>query len=121
MVRRRTGDGRLPVWITELSFPAAKGKVDEPRGLETTQAGQAKRLREAVLRLAAARKRLRIQRVFWYAWLTYETRTSSFSWSGLRRYRDGTVISTSSLDAYRRVARRLHGCMKRPGDARRCR
>ena len=120
-VMRRNGDGRLPVWITELSFPAAKGKVDEPRGLETTQAGQAKRLREAVLRLAAARKRLRIQRVFWYAWLTYETRTSSFSWSGLRRYRDGTIVTTSSLDAYQRVARRLQGCAKRPGDARRCR
>jgi hypothetical protein len=119
-VMRRYGDGRVPVWITELSFPAAKGKVDKPRGLETTQAGQVKRLRAALLRLAAQRRRMRIERVFWYAWLTYETRTSSFSWSGLRRFRDGTVVSTSSLTAYERVARRLQGCAKALGDARRC-
>jgi hypothetical protein len=120
-VMRRHGDRRLPIWVTELSFPAAKGKVAKPRGLETTQAGQVKRLRASILRLAAERRRLRIERVFWYAWLTYETRTSSFSWSGLRRVRDGSVVSTSSLDAYRRVARRLQGCPKPLGDAGRCR
>ena len=120
-VMRRHGDGRRPIWLTELSFPAAKGRVDEPRGLETTQAGQVKRLRATLLRLAAQRKRLRIERVFWYAWLTYETRTSSFSWSGLRRVRHGEIVSTSSLTAYERVARKLQGCAKALGDAGRCR
>jgi hypothetical protein len=119
-VMRRYGDGRRPVWITELAFPAAKGKVDKPRGLETTQAGQVKRLRASLLQLAAERRRLRIERVFWYAWLTYETRTSSFSWSGLRRVRDGTIVSTSALTAYQRVAQRLQGCAKLLGDARSC-
>ena len=119
-VMRRHGDGRRPVWITELAFPAAKGKVDKPRGLETTQAGQVSRLRASLLRLAAERRRLRIERVFWYAWLTYETRTSSFSWSGLRRVRDGTIVSTSALTAYQRVAQRLQGCAKQPGNARSC-
>ncbi|HWM07804.1 MAG TPA: hypothetical protein VNO82_00615 [Solirubrobacteraceae bacterium] len=120
-VMARHGDGRVPIWVTELAFPAAKGKVDEPRGLETTQAGQVKRLREALLRLAAQRKRLKIERVFWYAWLTYETRTSSFSWSGLRRFRNGEVVSSSAHEAYQRVARKLNGCAKAPGNARRCR
>jgi hypothetical protein len=120
-VMHRHGDRRVPVWVTELAFPAAKGKVDEPRGLETTQAGQVKRLRSALMKLAAQRHRLRIERVFWYAWLTYETRTSSFSWSGLRRFRDGEVVSTSALGAYRRVARKLQGCAKAPGNALRCR
>jgi Glycosyl hydrolase catalytic core len=119
-VMGRYGDRRLPIWVTELSFPAAKGKVDKPRGLETTQAGQVKRLRASVMQLAEQRRRLRVERVFWYAWLTYETRTSSFSWSGLRRFRDGTVVSTSSLEAYQRVAQRLQGCAKVLGDARRC-
>ena len=30
-VMRKRGDGRLPVWVTELSWPAAKGKVDRGR------------------------------------------------------------------------------------------
>src|SRR5262249_42346934 len=79
------GDGKTPVWITELSFPAAKGKVDHPFGFETTQSGQVKRLKESLRSLAKQRKKLNIDSVFWYAWLTYETRSSSFSWSGLRR------------------------------------
>jgi hypothetical protein len=119
-VMRTYHDGRTPIWITELSFPAAKGKVDYPRGFETTQAGQVARLRASIRLLAAARRRLGIDRVFWYAWLTDETRTSSFSWSGLRRLRNGSVVSTSALPAFRAVAERLEGCPKRPGDARRC-
>jgi hypothetical protein len=120
-VMRRHGDGRKPVWITELSFPAAKGKVNRPYGFETTQAGQVRRLRAGLLQLAAERRRLRIERVYWYAWLTHETRTSSFSWSGLRRMRDGEVVSSSALGAFKKVARRLQGCSKPLGDARRCR
>jgi hypothetical protein len=119
-VMKRYGDRKVPIWITELSFPAAKGKVDSPRGFETTQSGQVTRLKAAIRKLAAARHRLRIDRVFWYAWLTDETRTSSFSWSGLRRLRNGAVVSTPALPAFRGVARRLEGCAKRPGDARRC-
>jgi Glycosyl hydrolase catalytic core len=120
-VMRAYGDAKVPIWITELSFPAAKGKVDAPRGFETTQSGQVKRLKASIRKLAAARHRLRIARVFWYAWLTDETRTSSFSWSGLRRMRNGVPVSTTSLAAYRSAAKRLEGCAKRDGDARRCR
>jgi hypothetical protein len=119
-VMRRYHDGKVPVWITELSFPAAKGKVDDPFGFETTQAGQVTRLRTSLRQLAAQRRKLRIERVFWYAWLTYETRTSSFSWSGLRRVRDGEIVSSSALPAFRAVARRLEGCAKPLGNARRC-
>jgi hypothetical protein len=119
-VMRRHHDGRTPVWITELSFPAAKGKVDDPYGFETTQAGQVKRLRTSLRTLAAHRRTLRLERVFWYAWLTYETRSSSFSWSGLRRSRDGQIVSSSALPAFRAVARKLEGCAKPLGDAGRC-
>ena len=38
---RRYGDGRKPIWITELSWPAAKGKTQNTPGFETTDAGQA--------------------------------------------------------------------------------
>jgi hypothetical protein len=120
-VMRRHHDGRRPVWITELSFPAAKGKVDKPYGFETTQAGQVRRLRAGLRSLAANRRQLRLERVFWYAWVTYETRTSSFSWSGLRRVRGDKVVSSSALAAFRGVAKGLEGCAKPLGDAAHCR
>jgi hypothetical protein len=119
-VMRRHHDARTPVWVTELSFPAAKGKVDKPYGFETTQAGQVKGLRASLRSLAAHRRKLRIERVFWYAWLTTESRTSSFAWSGLRRVRNGAIVSSSALAAFRGVARTLEGCAKAAGDARHC-
>jgi hypothetical protein len=59
--------------------------------------------------------------VFWYAWLTHESRSNSFGFSGLRRVRDGKIVSTSALPAFRGVARRLEGCAKPLGNAARCR
>ena len=71
--------------------------------------------------LARARKRLRIERVFWYTWLSREDSPNSFDYSGLRRVRDGKVISVPALGAFRKAARRLQGCAKAPADATRCR
>ena len=71
-------------------------------------------------RLVAARVRLRIDGVFWYSWLTAETGQSVFNWSGLRRIRDGERVDTAALRAFRTWARRLEGCAKAGGDARRC-
>lgn len=117
---RRFGDRRKPVWVTELSWPAALGKTRNTRGFETTDAGQARRLAEGVRRLAAARRRLRIERVYWYTWLSSEDSPNSFDYSGLRRMRSGGPVSVPALDAFRRAARRLQGCAKAPGDASRC-
>src|SRR5918992_90967 len=117
---RRFRDGRKPVWITELSWPAAKGKTRGTAGFETTDKGQAQRLREGLRRLARARKRLRIERVYWYTWLSREGSPKSFDYSGLRRPRGGRLVSVPALEAFRRAARRLQGCAKAPGDASSC-
>ena len=69
-VMRKRGDGATPVWVTELSWPAAKGRVPRPAGFEVSEAGQARRLRRALALLSAARERRRIARVFWYTWLS---------------------------------------------------
>jgi hypothetical protein len=121
---RKHGDGKLPIWITELSWPAArsrsaKGKVNRRFGIEVTAAGQATRLGVALERLAAARKRLRIGQVSWYTWLSAEAGPSPFDWSGLRRVRDGERVSVPALAVFRRAARILQGCAK-ARDARRC-
>jgi hypothetical protein len=119
-VMREHGDRRVPVWLTELSWPAAKGKVPHPAGFEVTDAGQARRLGRALALLAAARRRQRIERVFWYTWLSTESGPSSFAWSGLRRLREGSAVDAPALATFRRWARRLEGCAK-TADARRCR
>jgi len=119
-VMRAYGDGKRPIWITELSFPAAKGKVDHPFGFETTQSGQVKRLKASLRSLAKQRRKLHVERVFWYAWLTTENRTSSFSWSGLRRLRDGRIVDSSALPAFTGVAEQLNGCAHPVGHADRC-
>ena len=112
---------RKPIWVTELSWPAAKGKTKNTTGFETTDRGQAQRLGDGLRLLARARKRLRIERVFWYTWLSREDSPNSFDYSGLRRVRDDKLISVPALAAFRKAARRLQGCAKAPADATRCR
>jgi len=120
-VMRRYGDRRLPIWITELSWPAAGPRMrDVPRWAAADDAGQARLLREAIRRLERARTRLRIGAVYWYSWLTSETKQSWFGYSGLRRIRRDERVDTPVLREFRRSARRLEGCTKAPGDARRC-
>jgi hypothetical protein len=126
IVRRgmaRRGDGRMPVWVTELSWPAAKGKTTvQHNDFETTEQGQSQRLKSGLPLLAGDRRRLRIGRVYWYTWLSHEGITdSAFDFSGLRRLRGGQLVSAPALTVFTRLARRLQGCAKRSGDARRCR
>lgn len=118
---RRAGDGRRRLWITELSWPAAKGRTKNTVGFETTDAGQASRLRTALKLLAAARSRLRIDRVFWYTWLSVPRGANSFDYSGLRRVTGGPVASAPAHAVFREAAARLEGCRKVRGDAARCR
>jgi hypothetical protein len=108
-VMRRYGDRRLPVWITELSWPAAEGKVGRRNrtGFEVTDKMQARNLGVVLRLLARERKRLRIERVVWYTWLSEETGSNPFNWSGLRRVRKGSVVNTPALRAFRRAARSL--------------
>ncbi len=125
IVRRemaRHGDRKMPIWITELSWPAAQGKTPQHGGFETTEKGQSNRLKEGLPLLVKDRTKLRIGRVYWYTWLSVEGITdSAFDYSGLRRMRAGQVFDAPSLAIFTRLARRLQGCAKQPGDARRCR
>jgi hypothetical protein len=121
-VMRRHGDARLPVSVTELSWPASLGHARQYGSFTTTDRGQAQRLEAGLKLLAKQRRALRIERVYWYTWLSSEGSTGSgFDWSGLRRLHEGRLRDAPSLATFRRAARRLQGCAKRPGDARRCR
>ena len=94
---RKYGDTRKPIWLTELSWPASKGKTAGAPGFVTTERGQASRLKLALKLLAKARKRLRIERVVWYTWLSREGSGNAFDWSGLRRVRGDQLLTARSL------------------------
>jgi hypothetical protein len=106
---RRFGDGRVPIWITEMTWTASRGKARGLPGLVTDEQGQSARLRSALLRLTRARRKFRIEKVIWYTWLSREGSRNPFDWAGLRRLRGDRIASAPALATFRRAARRLGG------------
>lgn len=107
-VMARNGDSRKPIYITETSWPSSIGKVPARYGYETTERGQARQLGRGIRALAANRGRLRIERVYWYTWMTAETDwTYPFDYAGLRRLERARVVSKPALPAFRRTVRAL--------------
>ena len=127
-VMRINGDGSLPIWVTEFSWPATgllrnmPDWVAETFGEPISDMKQARLLSRSVGRLAAARERLGIARVDWYTWVSSNAADSNnpFDYSGLRRIRDGVSRNAPAMRAFRRWARRLEGCAK-TANSQRCR
>jgi hypothetical protein len=125
---RRRGDRRKPILLTELSWPAALGRLpsDAVTGLETTPRRQATLLRAGYNRLSRERRRLRISHAYWFAWATsYVTAPTpspndGFSFSGLLQEVNGSFFPLPLLRTYADVAATYQGCRK-SDDARRCR
>jgi hypothetical protein len=124
---RRRRDGRKPVILTEMTWPAAVGKV--PRnvllGFEVTPRGQVQRLKAVYGRLVRERRRLRVTQAYWYTWATeYDTNAPpsvmAFRFAGLTRLQGGAFTPMPILRTYANVAARYQGCRKST-DARRCR
>lgn len=105
-VLRKHGDAARPVWITELAWPASRGRVEPPKGLAalpTTDRGMALRLTRAYRLLSKTRA---VRRVYWYTWASaYRRSDGIFGFTGLQHF-DGTQFkATQALRAYRRLAR----------------
>jgi hypothetical protein len=126
-VMRERRDGRKPVILTEVSWPAARGRVPRRRllGLETTRRGQAQRLRAVYSRLARERRGLNVAQAYWFTWASeYDANSRSsdvtYRFAGLTRFSGGSFTRMPVLGAYARVAARLQGCRK-SDSARSCR
>jgi hypothetical protein len=107
-VMKKHGDGKKPVWITELAWPASKGRVKPPQGLAalpTTDRGMATRLTRAYRLL---RKTRAVQRAYWYTWASaYRKANGIFDFTGLERFdpQTGRFKATPALRAFRLIAR----------------
>ena len=109
-VMRRNGDSRKPLWITELSWPASKGRMKPPSGLRrvvTDDRGMARRLGRAYRYFDRPKdRRHRVGRVYWYTWASrYRGRSDVFDYAGLLRFRDGKFVRMPAWSTFRRVAR----------------
>ncbi|HVW18660.1 MAG TPA: hypothetical protein VHB30_10475 [Solirubrobacteraceae bacterium] len=104
----RGGDAGKPIWLTELTWPSALGKTKNTHGWEVTPAGQAQRLTEAYTLYVRDAKALRLRRIYWYTWASYDRDSpNSFVWSGLRVSRpDGTIADKPAMRALRAIVRR---------------
>ena len=118
-VMRQGGARRKPVWLTESTWPAGKGRVSRPqtawqRAWYTTDQGMAKRL-SAVYKLAIQnRRRLKIGKLVWYTWSSQYRDNDLFDYSGLNLLAGGVSEQRPALAAYAASARRYQGCAKTP-------
>jgi hypothetical protein len=73
----RNGDDAVPIWITEIGWA-----TDGPAGWQqvTSEAGQAKKLRQAFRMLRGNRHRWGIKRVIWFVWRDFEEKACK--WCG---------------------------------------
>jgi hypothetical protein len=102
------GDRDVSIWWTETGASASAGRLRAPGSehFQTTDRGLAKRVAESYRLLARARRRFRIERVYWYTWASsYQPAPSVFDYSGMSVF-DGSATSPKpALSAYRRIAR----------------
>ena len=112
-VLKRHRDNRLPVWVTELGFPASKGKSNSKNTLQTTAAGASRRLVRTYNLLARDRHKhsVRVDRVYWYTWSSSYT-GDIFNFTGLYRFDGSSFTPQPQLVAFRRSARKHEGCKK---------
>jgi hypothetical protein len=115
-VMNRNGDRALPLLLTEFSWPSAAGRIlpQDAFGYEVTPAQQARRLTTVLQLLVARRRRLNLQQVFWYTWLTSDaSHIDPFDYAGLRGLEpSGQIVQKPAQRAYRNSALTLEGCSK---------
>ena len=109
------GDAKVPIRVTEFGASASLGRLKVGRDqdhLQTTDRKLAKFVLRAFDALAANRKRLGIERAYWYTWASSYAEWQGagiFDFSGLVSYEENATsfAPRQALGAYRKSARLL--------------
>ena len=113
-VMNANGDRGKAIFATELSWPSANGKAKTTFENATTEAGQARKLSQAVALLARNRRRLGLGGFYYYTWITNESLGASvdqFNFAGLLHFLDGQGTSPKpALGAFSRSRWRSRRC-----------
>ena len=116
-------DAKKPFFVTETSWPSAKGKTSTKYGFEVTPSGQAAKAKAVLGALAAVRKTLKVERLYWYTWISLDASTDApFDYAGLQRLMpNGTLVQKPAFTAFTRTALKLEGCRRKTSTAASCR
>jgi Beta-galactosidase len=126
-VMRRHGDGHKPMFITEITWPAARGFVKPSRliGTETTPQGEILRLRAAYNYFATHIRQLGVTQVDWFTWASNFNANDpasdvSYRFAGLVRFTGGVFTPLPILRTYSGLAAHYEGCHKGNSASGRC-
>ena len=125
-IMRSNGDGAKPLWVTEITLPASRGKTrvgyrcGGHQGLhcsllQTTDAGMARFLTASYATLAGKAHKLGIGRIYWYDWASrYAARGKDnlvdFDYAGLIKWRGGSAFTRKpAYGAFVNALRRYEG------------
>jgi hypothetical protein len=108
------GDGQKPLLATEVSWPSARGQTSQTYDFITTEKGQARDIASVLPLLGAQRQQLHLLGFYYYTWIGDEAPGDlAFSFSGLLRLHNGTVVAKPALAAFRRGALALERCRQK--------
>lgn len=116
-VMRRGGAASKPIWLTEATWPAGKGRVARPqaswqRAWYTTDQGMGQRLGDLYKLTIKNRRKLKIGKVVWYTWSSQYGADDLFDYTGLNLFAAGVSEQRPALAAYAASARKYQGCAK---------
>ena len=110
---QRSGDGRVPILLTELTWTSARGGT--PAGThpwDVTPAQQASRVREIYTLLARNRRRYNIRETYWFLWSSPDRGRTPFDWAGLLTESVSGLQPKPAFYEFERMTRLLEGCRK---------
>jgi hypothetical protein len=115
-------DKKTPFFITETSWPSAKGMTSTKYGFEVTPAGQAAKAKRVLHTLARLQKRLKIERMYWYTWASLDaSRVAPFDYAGLLKLGpNDTLIQKPAYQAFTSTALSVEGCRSKGALATSC-
>jgi hypothetical protein len=115
-------DDKKPFFVTETSWPSAKGKTSTRYGFEVTPSGQAAKAKAVLNSLARMRTALHVERLYWYTWISLDSsKEAPFDYAGLQTLTPGgTLVAKPAFGAFTRTALKLEGCRSKRAVATSC-
>jgi hypothetical protein len=97
--------------VDEFGWTSSLGHSPNEFGIETTPAGQARNLHQAIGELIGARRRLGLTGFDYYDWAGHEyTGAYEFQFSGLNRFNGHFFVAKPALAVFQRDALAAEGC-----------
>lgn len=122
-VMDQAGDAGKPIIADEISWPSSVGKTTHDTGYDfaSTEAGQARKIKQVLSLLAANRRRLGIGGFYYYDWAGLERPNElAFDFAGLFRLSNGRFVAKPAYAAFRQGALAAEGCRTKGHNATSC-